>query len=382
MRVAAFCKFFFRAAANSRLRFAAGLALIASWSMAATLDWQPSPGCRSALLPVPPAGKPGFTSLPPTVTGITFTNDLPEQRHLTNQILLNGSGVAAGDVDGDGWCDLYFCRLNGPNRLYRNLGDWKFQDMTEFAGVAGAGMTSTGAAFADLEGDNDLDLIVNSVGNGTHLFLNDGHGRFIEAATILNEKKGGMSMALGDMDGDGYLDLYIANYRTSALMDMPNLRATFKTKDGKLVLDTIGGRPLTDPDLMDRFAVGPQGNMQEVGEADALYRNVDGRNFVPISFTGGAFLDAEGVALARPPFDWGLTVAFRDINGDRLPDIYVCNDFQSEDRFWINQGGGRFRLIPRLAQRKSCLFSMALDFADINRDGFDDFATTKLNLLK
>ncbi|MEK7676811.1 MAG: FG-GAP-like repeat-containing protein [Verrucomicrobiota bacterium] len=341
--------------------------------MAATLDWQPGPGCRSAFLPVPTGGKPGFSSLPPSVTGIAFTNSLPEQRHLTNQILLNGSGLAAGDVDGDGWCDLYFCRLNGPNRLYRNLGDWKFQDMTEFAGVACADITSTGAAFADLEGDNDLDLIVNSVGNGTHLFFNDGHGRFREAATILNEKKGGMSMALGDIDDDGFLDLYLANYRASALMDMPNARATFRTKDGKLVLDTINGRPVTDPDMMDRFVVGPQGNIEELGELDVLYRNVDGKNFVPISFTGGAFLDADGTALARPPFDWGLTVTFRDINHDGLPDIYVCNDFQTEDRFWINQGGGRFRLLPRLAQRKSSLFSMALDFADINRDGFDDF---------
>jgi hypothetical protein len=56
-----------------------------------------------------------------------------------------------------------------------------------------------------------------------------------------------------------------------------------------------------------------------------------------------------------------------------LPDLYVCNDFHTPDRFWINQGGGRFRLLPRLAQRKTSLFSMAVDFGDINRDGFDDF---------
>jgi hypothetical protein len=63
----------------------------------------------------------------------------------------------------------------------------------------------------------------------------------------------------------------------------------------------------------------------------------------------------------------------RDVNHDGLPDIYVCNDFQTEDRFWLNQGGGRFRLLPRLAKRKSSLFSMAADFADINHDGHDDF---------
>ena len=64
----------------------------------------------------------------------------------------------------------------------------------------------------------------------------------------------------------------------------------------------------------------------------------------------------------------------RDVNGDGLPDIYVCNDFQTEDRFWMNQGEGKFRVLPRLAQRKSSLFSMGVDFADINRDGMTTFS--------
>src|SRR3954451_11377573 len=100
-------------------------------------------------LKVDSSGKPGFTLLSPAITGITFTNRLAQERHLTNQILLNGSGVAAGDVDGDGRCDLYFCGLDGPNKLYRNLGKWKFQDITETAGVACADLDATGAVLAD-----------------------------------------------------------------------------------------------------------------------------------------------------------------------------------------------------------------------------------------
>src|SRR5207248_10799722 len=123
----------------------------------------------------------------------------------------------------------------------------------------------------------------------------------------------------------------------------------------------------------DRFVIGPRGSIEEQGEADALFHNERGTNFVPVSFTEGAFLDEDGRPLGKPPLDWGLAAMFRDINGDSLPDLYVCNDFQTEDRFWINQGGGKFRLIPRLAQRKTSLFSMAVDFADLNRDGFDDF---------
>src|SRR5438552_427832 len=117
------------------------------------LHWEESNGSRRAELTVPAGGKAGFTLMPPSVTGIVFTNLLLEQRHLTNQILLNGCGVAAGDIDNDGWCDLYFCRLGGPNALYRNLGNWRFEDVTEAAGVACRGLDSTGAAFANIDGD-------------------------------------------------------------------------------------------------------------------------------------------------------------------------------------------------------------------------------------
>src|SRR5437899_10328102 len=173
----------------------------------AALNWQTGPGYRWRQLPVPAAGKTGFSLLPPQITGIFFTNHISSERYLINSVLLNGSGVAAGDVDGDGLCDLYFCGLDGPNVLYRNLGNWKFQDITAEAGVACPDLDATGAALADLDGDGDLDLVVNSVGGGTHIFLNDGQGHFSLAAR-LNLGKGGTSLALGDIDGDGYLDIY------------------------------------------------------------------------------------------------------------------------------------------------------------------------------
>src|ERR1043166_459522 len=115
-------------------------------------------GFTSRALAVPSAGKVGFVRLPGSVTGITFTNRLSDAAAAANQIRMNGSGVAAGDVDGDGWCDLYFCGLEGDNHLYRNLGGWHFEDITDHAGVRCAGQFSTGAVFADVEGDGDLDL--------------------------------------------------------------------------------------------------------------------------------------------------------------------------------------------------------------------------------
>src|SRR6266568_332358 len=167
----------------------------------AAMNWQTGPGYRWRPLQVPGAGKTGFTLLPPSSTGILVPTSLAAERYLTNSMLLNGSGVAAGDIDGDGLCDLYFCRLDGPNVLYRNVGNWKFEDCTVAAGVSCADQFSQGALFADVDGDGDLDLLVTSIGGGTRLFLNDGKGKFTEATTSgLIRKFAATSMAMGDID--------------------------------------------------------------------------------------------------------------------------------------------------------------------------------------
>src|SRR5262245_49327543 len=278
------------------------LGLLVLGRSALAVDWKPGEGFRYAELPVPKSGKTGFTKLPAEATGIYFTNRLALDRSLTNQIYLNGSGVAAGDFDGDGWCDLFFCGLDGPNVLYRNLGNWKFQDVTESAGVTCPGLDATGAAFADIDGDGDLDLIVSSVAGGTHVFFNDGKGRFTESVRtgVLNERRAGMSLALADIDGDGDLDLYIANYRTVTLRDQPNTRFTFRVVNGQPVVTAIDGRPLTDPDLTNRFtfsvSLGEASGTfahEENGEPDVLYRNDGGGHFTPVSFTDGSFLRSE-----------------------------------------------------------------------------------------
>src|SRR5213082_1826511 len=107
-----------------------------SAAASAAMNWHTGPGYRWCQLPVAGAGKTGFTLLAPSSTGVLVTNRISVARYLTNSMLLNGSGVAAGDVDGDGLCDLYFCGLDGPNVLYHNLGGWKFEDVTATAGVA------------------------------------------------------------------------------------------------------------------------------------------------------------------------------------------------------------------------------------------------------
>jgi hypothetical protein len=345
------------------LVFCLALGLLACQaSLSAAQELEAGLGYRSHALAVPPTGKVGFTRLTGHLTGITFTNHLSDSSAAANQIRLNGSGVAAGDVDGDGWCDLYFCGLEGGNRLYRNLGGWRFEDITDQAGVRCAGQYSTGAVLADIDGDGALDLLVTSIGGGTRLFLNDGKGRFREAVESgLVRKFGAMSMALGDLRGRGVLDLYVANYRSTTM------RST-----GLDLLD-INGRLQLKPEDRDQFELTPQGGLFELGEPDILYLNDGHGHFAPVSWTEGVFLDESGKSLAAPPRDWGLSVMFRDINEDGAPDIYVCNDFASPDRIWINDGTGRFRSFSPLSLRCTSTFSMGIDFADINRDGHDDF---------
>ena len=338
------------------------------------LDWNQGHGHRSAPLPVPASGQAGFTQLPPTNTGVFFTNSLNPLISASNQILENGAGVALGDVDGDGWCDIFLCGSERPSALYRNLGNWKFEDITRSAAVACAGQFTTGAAFADVDGDGDLDLLVNGIGVGTRLFRNDGHGHFTEDnQSGLARTHGATSLALADLDGDGDLDLYVCNYRISTMRDEPN--------PPRLTARQVNGRLVVSPE--DRFTglLKADGSVEvlEKGEPDILYLNNGHGKFTPVSWTGGAFLDENGQPLTAPPEDWGLSVMLRDFNGDGAPDIYVCNDFfHSRDRLWLNDGKGKFRAIASTAWRAMPLASMAIDVADVNRDGHDDFLVVEM----
>lgn len=310
----------------------------------------------------------------PSSTGIAWTNRLSDTASATNRILENGSGVALGDVDGDGWCDVYLCSLQGPNALYRNLGGWKFEEKAEAAGVACRGQHSTGAVLADVDGDGDLDLLVTSIGMGARLFSNRGDGNFLEVTNSgLSPRGGSTSMALGDIDGDGDLEVYVANYRTTTYKDSPpGVKAEVFLVDGKIVV--------APEDRFDALVYKGGGmGLIEKGEPDVLHVNKGGGKFGRISWVGGAFVDEQGKTLAGPPLDWGLSAMFRDINGDGSPDLYVCNDFShSRDKLWLNEAGRRFRAPPRNTLRTLSMSSMGVDFADINRDGLDDFVVVDM----
>jgi hypothetical protein len=340
---------------------ASHLAQTKTASPTSQLNWQNEIGYRWVELDVTGADEPGFVEMAAEQTGITFANNLTADDATANQIRLIGSGVAAGDFDNDGLVDLYFCGQSAPNKLYRNLGSWQFEEVSATRELACEGQFCTGAVFADIDGDHDLDLLVTALGSPNHCFLNDGQGRFRDATTELglDSELGGTTLALADIEGDGDIDIYLCNYRTDTIRDFAD--------DLNLTLDASGqvtGR------WKDRILI-EDGSFQELGEADVLYRN-DGGNFHQIPFASPAFLDEDGKQ-AEVPRDWSLTARFHDVDQDGDPDLYVCADFRTPDRFWINDGSGRFQALPRLAMRTMSSSSMSVAFADIDRDGHEDF---------
>jgi len=364
---------------TSRLRaaraqvLASGLILLLAFAwtvVAADLQWQPIAGGRAARLDVPTGGKAGFTLVRPEQSGVTFTNSLDEWASAGNRVLNSGSGVAAGDFDNDGLVDLFFCSLNQRNRLFKNLGGWKFKDVTDEAGLRFPALYYRAAVFADLNGDGWLDLLVGTVSRGVLCFLNDQRGHFTNATepADLTSPFANETLALADIDGNGTLDLYVCNNRNDDIRDWPRVPVNYVNK-----------KPTVPPQLRERITF-ENGVIQEFGEPSILYLN-DGRaHFRSVLWTNGAFFDEREDVLASIPLDWGLAAAFRDLNGDGAPDLYVCNDYWTPDRIWINGGRGRFKAIDSLAVRKVPASSMGVDFADVNRDGhLDIFAVDMLS---
>lgn len=354
------------------------------------MEWHDEGHYRWAVVKPGFFGSDGFRQLGPSKTNIHFNNSLGIDDIAKNRHYLNGSGVAAGDINGNGLVDLYFTGLNQPNRLYKNLGGMKFRDITEEAGVLHEGFYSTGAVFVDVNGNGHLDLLVTAMHGENVLYLNDGAGNFHKSENSgLGQAKGSMTMALADLTGNGLPDLYITNYKERSVKDM------FTTRD--LEWSNILKEPLNSP--YDDYTLVPpfdrhymlvrhQGaltGVSELGESDELYLNRGGY-FEKVANTEVVFLDEDGIPLGLQP-DWGLTAKFQDINNNGLQDLYVCNDFHTPDRIWINQGVAAgngspptFKAAPWEAFRNFSFSCMAVDFSDINRDGsLDIFATEMLD---
>jgi len=285
-----------------------------------------------------------FTALGPKHTGITFSNDIHDNDSsysFINEFGYMGGGVGIGDFNNDGLQDLVFTGNQVSSRLYINLGAHQFEDITEKAGFTTTAWC-TGVSIADINGDGYDDIYISVFGkdlktpSGNLLFINQGDLTFKEQAAEYGVADVGYSSqaVFLDYDRDGDLDLYVANY----LLSTKNANSIFPR-------DHSGRSPAND----------------------RLYRN-DGD---PHGKGHPVFTDVTLEAGIRDD-GYGLGVSVSDFNNDGWPDIYVGNDFVSNDLLWMNNGDGTFTNRIAQALRHQSYSSMGTDAADINNDGLPD----------
>ena len=347
----------------------------------ADTSWHSETGYRWRSLDVPARGRAGFTAMPATKTGIAHRNDVADEHALANRQLLIGAGVAAGDVDGDGLPDLFFASVEQPGALYKNDGGFRFTDITAASGIDTRGLSTTSATFADVNGDGNLDLLAGTLGGPIKLWIGDGKGHFGDS-TIASGLPSGFAattMTLADVDGDGDLDLYVGTYKTRNALDAypPQLRAFDQ------VVRKVGDRYVVADEWKKEYRIEDHPELGGIvrsqrAEPDLFLLNDGAGHFTREPLTSPRFTDDGGRRLAEDPDYFTLAARFYDVNGDGAPDLYVCNDFEDPDQFWLNDGEGNFRLVAPLALRESSNTCMSVDFADVDRDGHTDFFTADM----
>lgn len=328
-------------------------------------------------------GTPGFTSMAARTTGIRFQNSVRESLLVGNRLLAQGGGVSLGDVDGDGLVDVFLAKTDGCSALYRNRGDWEFEEITRQAQVGACDRHATGSAFADVDGDGDLDLVLVATTGPNAIFLNDGKARFTERRDLGLDTvgRGATTITMADVKGDGRLALFIANYKPYVIDDsVPPQRRAFN----QLVRE-IGPRQFeVTPEFRKDYKLVMRPDMgglrvTQRAEPDEFYENDGTGRFTRVPLTSSRFLDTTGAPNTDPFESFGLSARFADLTGDGAPDLYVANDFEDLDQLWINDGRGTFRLADWRALRQTSHSSMGLDVADVNGDGrFDLFETDML----
>jgi hypothetical protein len=312
---------------------AAGLAALAFGGSGARATADPAPASAGGIEEQPlaprsgPRGRTLFTIIPPEDSGVRTENkyDDPEMwGRLSREFDLGavGTGVAIGDYDNDGRPDIFIVSKTESCRLFRNLGNWKFEDVTEKAGVgdhgAAARIWKQGATFVDVNNDGLLDIYVCRFNAPNLLYINQGDGTFKEEAHAygLDVKDASVMACFCDYDRDGWLDVFIQTN----------------------VLDA---------------AVHPE------GQRDYLFHNNRDGTFTNVT-------DRAGVA---PGPTHGNSAVWWDFDDDGWPDLYVANDFSVPDALYRNNHDGTFTDVIAHVVPHTPYSSMGSDLGDVNNDG-------------
>ena len=326
-----------------------------------------------------PAGKSEgklFLERPAAETGIDFVHrwDPPAAFASAIDTEAAGGGVAIGDCDGDGLPDLLLTRPAGGVQLYRNLGGFRFENATEKSGLGADKAWTTGASFADVDNDGDLDLYLCGFGCANRLHRNDGKGHFTEMAAACGVAFNGASVmaSFADFDNDGDLDFYIVTIRTLAAPGDPKTEGDLRssiTRDER-------GEPVLPEEWREKWGLLKKSATSyepvKTGQVDHLYRN-DG----PGADGASKFTDIT-TAAGVSDYAQGLSATWWDYDGDGWQDLYVSNDFWGADRLWHNQRDGTFKDMAPALLPHTPWFSMGTDAADINNDGLLDFMASDM----
>jgi enediyne biosynthesis protein E4 len=289
-----------------------------------------------------------FDAIPSELTGIDFTNTITEYDSfniISYEYIYNGGGVGVGDFNNDGLQDLFFTGNMVPNKLYLNLGNFKFRDVSAEANIGGEGKWCSGVAVADINGDGLKDIYVTATAHPDPrkreniMYINKGVGKnatpvFENLAHTygVNDTTYTTSAAFFDYDNDGDLDLFlIAN----------------KMTDGKTANVYRNRAKSTD-------------------RVDRLYRNdwnstVNHPVFTDVSEQSGIIYEG-----------YSLGVNVTDVNKDGWNDVYITNDFLSNDLLYINKGDGTFIDVAPQVFRHTSHSAMGNDVVDVNNDGLPD----------
>ncbi len=290
-------------------------------------------------------GKPRlFTKLSKDKTGIDFRNLLKEDNPGFNIVVYpyfyNGGGVAAGDINNDGLTDICFTGNMVKNRLYLNKGNFRFEDITEKAGIAAKEGWCTGITMVDINNDGRLDIYIcrsglsNAAFRRNLLFINNGDQTFSEKASEYGLADAGYSTQASffDYDKDGDLDMILIN------------QSTPEFSKGKIEYVEMRNR-----------------------EADSTLRNKLFRN------DSGYFNNVSALAgITSNPLSFSLSVSTADINKDGWPDIYIANDFKEPDYYFVNNHNGTFTEQLNKSFSHTSLYAMGIDVADYNNDALPD----------
>lgn len=299
-----------------------------------------------------------FVQLPPDQSGILFENTItetPEINILRYEYTYNGGGVAAGDFNNDGLCDLYFTGNTVSNRLYLNQGNLKFKDITESAGVGGRALWKTGVTAADVNGDGWLDLYVcysgpeNNQSLSNQLFINNGSEKGGEPTFTERAKEYGLDAegtystqaSFFDYDRDGDLDMFLINHGNHFYSPFINTNKLRNTRHPQ-----FGNR------LYRNDVIVPAGS------------SIKSENhFTEVSDEAG--IHGGGI-------NFGLGVSISDINNDGWPDIFVTNDYEEQDFLYVNNRDGTFTDCTKKSFGHLSRNGMGTDIADFNNDGRPD----------